>query len=99
MGVGGGFLCTSGLSIPPTATCLPVPRKSLLGNKGRGTVYLEGVSGLCQGVHTVPPLPSLPPSPSCQAPPSSHGLSCTFWLSLGPGTPEAPQEALREELG
>lgn len=72
----------------------------MLGNKGRGAVYLEGVSGLCQGVHTAPPLPSPPPSPSSQAPPSfPHHFSCTFWLSLGPRTPEAPQEALREELG
>lgn len=82
----------------PTSCHLPaVPRKSLLGTRHGDPVYLVG--HLCQGARAGPGLCLRPPGPFLPSFSLRFPSAYTFGSAWDPGTPEAPQEALREEPG
>ena len=85
----------------PTSCHLPaVPKKSLLGTRHGGMVYLEWVGHLCQGAHAAPGLCLLPPGPFLSSFSSlPFLLSLHLWLSLGPGDPRGPTGGLERRAG
>lgn len=97
--MGSSFLRTSWLS-PPAATCLQSPERACWGQgMGARFTWSGSVTSAKEPALALASAFALP-APSSQA--SPHCLSSsayTFGSAWDPGTPEAPQEALREEPG